>query len=273
MTNLTHLRSTPAFALLASALGMGCSSSSLACTSEPYMSSICAMAWNRVGSFGPYMPAAGAVLNINAYQALYSLLGTTYGGNGTSTFQLPDLRGRVIIGAGQGVGLPNFVVGDKAGAIAATLAISNLPAHNHALSSVVPGGAVTVTAAVGSLAATTSLNGVTATLSGSGLTLNGSTGGNYGNSPQGASLGTYTGAIKIYSDAVPSVAMKADSITGTAPITLGGTPPATAITGAPAVTIGGATNATGSGLPVGTLPPYLALNYFIAVSGVYPTMN
>lgn len=75
----------------------------------------------------------GSLLPIQQYTALYSLLGTTYGGNGTINFALPDLRGRMPIGMGLGTGLTNRVLGQKYGAESATLAASNMPAHAHTL--------------------------------------------------------------------------------------------------------------------------------------------
>lgn len=74
---------------------------------------------------------AGQLLPINQNQALFSLLGTTYGGNGTTNFALPDFQGRTAIGAGQGPGLSNYNLGQKAGANALTLSIANLPMHTH----------------------------------------------------------------------------------------------------------------------------------------------
>lgn len=73
----------------------------------------------------------GQILNIAQNQALFSLLGTTYGGNGIQTFGLPDFRGRAAIGVGQGAGRSNYVLGQKAGAASVTLSISNLAAHTH----------------------------------------------------------------------------------------------------------------------------------------------
>jgi microcystin-dependent protein len=70
----------------------------------------------------------GASLPIAQNQALFSLLGTTYGGNGTTTFNLPDLRGSVAVHAGN-----NVALGQKAGEAAHTLITSELAAHNHAL--------------------------------------------------------------------------------------------------------------------------------------------
>src|SRR5260221_6913469 len=73
----------------------------------------------------------GQLLAINQNQALFSILGTTYGGNGQTTFALPDLRGRLAIGFGQGAGLSNYVLGQVGGAETATLNVAQLPAHTH----------------------------------------------------------------------------------------------------------------------------------------------
>ena len=68
----------------------------------------------------------GQLLPINQNQALYSLLGTTYGGNGTTTFALPDLRGRIPVGVGT-----NKTLGQKSGAETVSLTTTNLPGHSH----------------------------------------------------------------------------------------------------------------------------------------------
>jgi microcystin-dependent protein len=73
----------------------------------------------------------GRSLNIGDYPLLFQLIGTTYGGDGTSTFNIPDLQSRVPIGAGQGPGLPNYTLGQTGGKEQNTLTINNLPAHNH----------------------------------------------------------------------------------------------------------------------------------------------
>ncbi|MBX2907981.1 MAG: tail fiber protein [Taibaiella sp.] len=78
-----------------------------------------------------WLTCQGQILPIAQNTALFSLLGTMYGGNGTTTFALPDLQGRAIIGAGQGPGLPLYNIGQKAGAINVTLNASQMPAHNH----------------------------------------------------------------------------------------------------------------------------------------------
>ena len=75
----------------------------------------------------------GQLLPINQNQALFALLGTTYGGNGQTTFALPDLRGRVPISSGQGPGLESYALGQMGGAERVAITASQMPAHNHAL--------------------------------------------------------------------------------------------------------------------------------------------
>jgi microcystin-dependent protein len=77
--------------------------------------------------------AQGQLLPISQNTALFSILGTFYGGNGTTNFGLPDLRGRRMIGTGQGLGLANYVVGEVGGVEQTTLTIQNLPSHNHSV--------------------------------------------------------------------------------------------------------------------------------------------
>jgi microcystin-dependent protein len=73
----------------------------------------------------------GSLLSISQNSALFSLLGTSFGGNGTTTFGLPDLRGRTMVGTGQGPGLSNYVLGQSGGTENTTLTTPNMPAHNH----------------------------------------------------------------------------------------------------------------------------------------------
>jgi microcystin-dependent protein len=73
----------------------------------------------------------GQLLSIAQNTALFSLLGTTYGGNGVTTFALPDLRSRTSNHQGQGPGLTNYVLGQISGVETVTLTIQNLPAHIH----------------------------------------------------------------------------------------------------------------------------------------------
>lgn len=76
----------------------------------------------------------GQLLSIAQNTALFSLLGTTYGGDGLTTFALPNLQGRVAIHEGQGVNLTNRNIGDMGGSEQQTLSVDQLPAHSHAFS-------------------------------------------------------------------------------------------------------------------------------------------
>jgi microcystin-dependent protein len=84
-------------------------------------------------NFAPYQwaQAQGQILPIQQYTALFSLLGTYYGGNGTSNFALPDLQGNLVVCQGQGPGLSEYVIGEQGGSPSVTLLTSEMPAHNH----------------------------------------------------------------------------------------------------------------------------------------------
>lgn len=75
----------------------------------------------------------GKELKIREYEALFSLIGTKYGGNGTTNFALPDLRGRFPIAAGKGIGLEERKIAEKGGQEKVTLTEKEIPAHNHKL--------------------------------------------------------------------------------------------------------------------------------------------
>ena len=97
--------------------------------SEPFIGEIIMFA----GTFNPrgWALCQGQILSIAQNTALFSILGTTYGGNGQTTFALPDLRGRVPVGAGQGPGLPAVSLGEVSGSNTTTLTINQMPSHNH----------------------------------------------------------------------------------------------------------------------------------------------
>jgi len=101
---------------------------------EPYLGSLLLVAFN----FAPtgWALCNGQLLQISQYTALFSLLGTTYGGDGVTTFALPDLRGRVPISSGQGPGLQNYAIGQAGGAENVTLGVNQLPAHTHSVNTV-----------------------------------------------------------------------------------------------------------------------------------------
>ncbi|WP_267139423.1 phage tail protein [Anianabacter salinae] len=87
------------------------------------------------GNFAPrgWMFCDGQLLPISTYSALFSLLGTTYGGDGVTTFALPDLRGRVPIGPRHGPGLSDYREGQKGGIEHVTLTAIEMPSHTHTL--------------------------------------------------------------------------------------------------------------------------------------------
>ena len=86
------------------------------------------------GNFAPlnWALCQGQLLPISQNQALFSLLGTTYGGDGRTTFGLPDLQGRVAMGAGRGAGLSDRRIGEKGGVESVILNTTQLPSHSHA---------------------------------------------------------------------------------------------------------------------------------------------
>lgn len=110
------------------------------------------------GNFAPRSWAfcEGQLLAISQNTALFSILGTTYGGDGRTTFGLPDLRGRACIGPGTGPGLPTYRQGERTGTATTTLTTMNMPAHNHTATVAVSGG---VTLEAGSGKGTTTAAG------------------------------------------------------------------------------------------------------------------
>lgn len=96
---------------------------------EPYIGQVIMFA----GNFAPrgWALCEGQLMPISSNTALFSILGTTYGGDGRTTFALPDLRGRSPISPGSGPGLENVRLGQRGGVESVTLNINNLPAHTH----------------------------------------------------------------------------------------------------------------------------------------------
>lgn len=85
------------------------------------------------GNFAPrnWALCDGTLLSISQYQALFSILGTTYGGDGRTTFALPEMRGRVPMHPGSGPGLTTRRLGEKSGTENVTLTTNQIPSHNH----------------------------------------------------------------------------------------------------------------------------------------------
>jgi microcystin-dependent protein len=99
--------------------------------SDPFLGQVIAVGFN----FAPvgWHLCDGSLLSISQNTALFSLLGTTFGGDGQTTFGLPDLRGRTVLGAGQGPGLQSYQLGEIAGVESVTLNSSQFASHTHAL--------------------------------------------------------------------------------------------------------------------------------------------
>ncbi len=94
------------------------------------------------GNFPPqgWMFCEGQLLSIAENEVLFQLIGTTYGGDGQTTFALPDLRGRVPVGMGQGVGLTEKIIGQQGGSEENVMTVNQMPAHTHMVYAVTTNG-------------------------------------------------------------------------------------------------------------------------------------
>jgi len=110
---------------------------------EPYLGEIMLFA----GTYCPsgYAECNGALLPIAQYQVLFAIIGTTYGGDGLTTFAMPDLRGRVPIGWGQGPGLSYHTQGQPGGTESEALTILQMPAHSHSVTISLPASSTAAT--------------------------------------------------------------------------------------------------------------------------------
>jgi len=204
--------------------------------SDPFLGEI-----RMVGfTFAPtgWALCSGNIISITQNQALFALLGTTYGGNGQTTFALPDLQGRSPVGTGNGAGLSPIIAGESAGVENAQLTINQMPQHTHTAQS---GGSVSVSGS----AAIPACSSPTA----------------------GTSTGT-PGATTVLGTSVASGRPGELYTTTAANTTL--LPFNVQSTGtAPAVTIG----VTGGSQPFSVRNPYLGLTCIIALQGVFPSRS
>lgn len=209
---------------------------------EAYTGFITAVPWNVAQYLPPngWALCNGASIAVNQNQALYSLIGNAYGGTAIA-FNLPDLRGRVIVGAGQGPGLRNYTIGQKGGSEFVTLTLPNLPPHNHPV--VVSNPNLPVT---GNVTATMNVNNASA---GSG-------------DPSGAFLGNLSSSSgdTIYASS-QNATMNAGAISVQSNLQ------------ASLNSAGINTGVAGSGVPVKVMQPYLAMTYIICLQGIYPSPN
>jgi microcystin-dependent protein len=177
--------------------------------SEPFVGEIKMFA----GNFAPrgWALCDGQLLAISQHDALFSLLGTIYGGDGRTTFALPDLRGRAPMHFGHGPGLTSRTLGTRGGVEAVTLTDAQMPTHEHNVANFRASGNPADTV-----------------------------------DPAGNSLGL----ADVYSLATPDVALSAGSVSADPN-----------------------TGATGGNQGHSNMPPYLAVNFIIALFGVYPSRS
>lgn len=116
---------------------------------EPYLAQI--LMWGPYWAPRYFALCHGQLLAVAQNEALFQLIGTIYGGDGRTTFGLPDMRGRIPLHHGSGPGLTPRIIGSKGGAESVTLTISNLPSHNHSVN--VSTDDATATAATGNMLA------------------------------------------------------------------------------------------------------------------------
>jgi microcystin-dependent protein len=189
------------------------------------------------GNFAPrdWAFCDGELLPISQNQSLYSILGTTYGGDGRTTFGLPDFRGRVPIGQGQGNGLTSRIMGEQIGIEDITLSTAQMPIHSHAAKTTISGSSVTAKLKASSEVGTTN------------VPLN-----NYLAKPSNIGLQS----INMY-DSSADIEMASDAIE----IDLS------------AVTANTTTDDTGGNSAHNNIQPSLVMNYIICVNGVYPSRS
>jgi len=112
--------------------------------SQPYVGQVIAVGFNFVPA--NWLPCDGSLVPISQFDVLYNLIGTTYGGDGVTTFGLPDLRGRSPVNAGQGGGLSNYILGQLGGSETVTVTTNQIGSHNHTMNASSQLGATSVPA-------------------------------------------------------------------------------------------------------------------------------
>ena len=194
-----------------------------------------------------YVPCDGRLLNIQEYVALYSLIGTIYGGDGRTTFGVPDLRSRTAVCIGQGTGLANYTLAQQGGAEAVALTQMQLPAHTHMATATSALAGSANLAASGTLQATKSLG--SSDTPGPDLFP--------AMAPDYVSQGLDADNIYGASDGTTTMPVNVVFPQNPAPV---------AITG----NVNVAVQPTGTGQGHSNLQPFLGMQYLIAITGIYP---
>ena len=195
------------------------------------------------GNFAPtgWFLCQGQLLPISAYQALFAIIGTFYGGNGTSNFQLPNLQGRFPVGVGQSPSGQIYNIGQIGGVEQIALTLNNIPSHNHnatftpTTSPTPPTATANLQAGSGSGTSQTPTGNYICNVTDSG----GQTDGIYSPTGQAGTLGNVAGL---------SVTLSGGAYGGTV-----------------------AVQNAGNGVPFAPTPLYVAFSYIIAYNGIFPS--
>lgn len=191
------------------------------------------------GNFAPrnWAFCNGQLIAINQNQALFSIIGTIYGGDGRTTFALPDLRGRAPLSSGTGPGLSPRPLGQRSGTEIVTLTTNQMPSHNHYLTSS-PG------AVIGAATATMNVNNTTSSSS----------------NPSGNYLGVEQGALGLYESTTDGSTLAAGAITVN-------------MTGLGLDTSKIGITPTGGSQYHNNMQPYLVIHWVICLQGVFPSRS
>ncbi len=197
------------------------------------------------GNFAPrgWALCDGQLLAISSNTALFSIIGTTYGGDGRTTFALPDLRGRASIHPGNGPGLSAYRLGERGGVEDVTLSSRQIPSHNHAVSGDVPVSLALRSQAdlkVSSASADEEEPSSSAYLA--------------------AGKDSSGNAVEMFTESAPDTTLAAGSVT-------------VSTTGTGKMTLNTITNNTGGNLSHTNIEPYLCVNYIIALVGIFPSRS
>lgn len=181
------------------------------------------------GNFAPrgWALCEGQLLSIASNTALFSILGTTYGGDGRTTFALPDLRGRSAIGPGRGPGLSDYRLGQRTGAEVNTLNVLQLPSHSHVATFTQTSGETTIPATDDEANLDDPTDAVLA-------------------------IPNIGGSNQLYSKSTPNTQLSKGTATVTGTVTIGH---------------------AGGNQSFNNRPPELAINYIIALTGIFPSRS
>lgn len=208
---------------------------------EPFIGEINYVAFN----YAPqgWAKCDGQLLPINQHTAVFSLLGTAYGGDGRTTFGLPDMRGRVPVHQGQVPGGSSFEMGGRNGSEEITLSMIQMPEHSHAATA----SSTSVSIVAPDATATSTLKAVNSDAD--------------IKNAEGNSLANAKGLGSAYSASAPNVDMNSDSIVTTLDSVNITTTTDTTVT----------VNNAGGSQPLSIMQPYTTVNCIIALEGIFPS--